>query len=452
MKLKYLIAAFLIIYSFLINSQTTGQSWTQVGNGVSEGISTTRINVLSKINHELLAGGDFKFADTVRVNSIAKWNGTHWNSIGNGIGKVTYRGTLAIAEYNDEIYAGGDFIDSTGGGEIRTLMKWDSNDWVSISSPFDGAVEVLNDYNNVLYVAGAGLNPGYIANWNGKEWNEAEKDVNAAVFDMLVYKNELYVGGMFTEAGGVSVKGIAKWNGTELLSTGLEQFLNDSRKISVQTLYLYKGNLLVCASLGIETKLLAEWNGEVWGIIDSSFNGQILALTEFNNELYAGGKFDNVSGKQVNHIAKWDGKNWYSVDGGMNNDVYTMIVFNDELYAGGIFTIAGKVSANRIAKLSLPVGLKDKSDIPPYDYKLFQNYPNPYNPTTTINYQIPGDGFVTLKIYDVLGKEVATLVNENKYTGRYNVEFNAGNLASGVYLYQIKVNDFVSTKKLVLLK
>ena len=86
------------------------------------------------------------------------------------------------------------------------------------------------------------------------------------------------------------------------------------------------------------------------------------------------------------------------------------------------------------------------------NYALAQNYPNPFNPTTTINYQIPKDGFVTLKIYDVLGKEVATLVNENKATGRYNIEFNAGNLASGVYLYQIKVNDFVSTKKLVLLK
>ena len=80
------------------------------------------------------------------------------------------------------------------------------------------------------------------------------------------------------------------------------------------------------------------------------------------------------------------------------------------------------------------------------------NYPNPFNPTTTINYQLPQDGLVTIKIYDMLGKEVSTLVNEFKNTGRYNVSFNASNLASGTYLYQLKVNDFVSTKKLVLLK
>ena len=86
------------------------------------------------------------------------------------------------------------------------------------------------------------------------------------------------------------------------------------------------------------------------------------------------------------------------------------------------------------------------------EYALAQNYPNPFNPTTTINYQIPKDGLVTLKIYDVLGKEAATLVNEVKTTGRYNVDFNAGSLSSGVYLYQLKASEFVSTKKLILLK
>ena len=93
-------------------------------------------------------------------------------------------------------------------------------------------------------------------------------------------------------------------------------------------------------------------------------------------------------------------------------------------------------------------------------YDLFQNYPNPFNPTTTITYQIPKDGHVTLKIYDVLGNEIKTLVNEYRATGRYNVNFDASNLASGVYIYRIQVNDpsassgqaFVSSKKLLLLK
>ncbi len=86
------------------------------------------------------------------------------------------------------------------------------------------------------------------------------------------------------------------------------------------------------------------------------------------------------------------------------------------------------------------------------DYKLNQNYPNPFNPTTTISYQIPEDNFVTLKVYDILGAEVTTLVNTNRSAGSYDVTFNATNLTSGIYFYKIKSGNFVSVKKLILLK
>jgi hypothetical protein len=85
-------------------------------------------------------------------------------------------------------------------------------------------------------------------------------------------------------------------------------------------------------------------------------------------------------------------------------------------------------------------------------YELNQNYPNPFNPTTTIKYQIPKAGMVTLKVYDILGKEVASLIDEFKNQGRYSINFNASKLASGVYIYQIKSNDYVSSKKMMLIK
>ena len=85
-------------------------------------------------------------------------------------------------------------------------------------------------------------------------------------------------------------------------------------------------------------------------------------------------------------------------------------------------------------------------------FALEQNYPNPFNPSTTIRYQIPTAGIVTLKIYDVLGNEVATLVNEEKSAGSYEVNFNASSLASGIYFYKIQAGSFVQTKKMILLK
>ena len=86
--------------------------------------------------------------------------------------------------------------------------------------------------------------------------------------------------------------------------------------------------------------------------------------------------------------------------------------------------------------LANPVGVEENGVVHPTEYVLFQNYPNPFNPTTTIKYQIPELSFVTLKVYDVLGNEIATLVNEEKPVGNYEVEFNASELSSGIYFYQ----------------
>ncbi|MBK7230438.1 MAG: T9SS type A sorting domain-containing protein [Ignavibacteriales bacterium] len=88
----------------------------------------------------------------------------------------------------------------------------------------------------------------------------------------------------------------------------------------------------------------------------------------------------------------------------------------------------------------------------PLTFSLEQNYPNPFNPTTTIGYSIPSNNFVTIKLYDVLGNEVITLVNEQKQAGKYEMLYNASNLASGVYYYQINAGDFTQTRKLMLMK
>jgi hypothetical protein len=88
----------------------------------------------------------------------------------------------------------------------------------------------------------------------------------------------------------------------------------------------------------------------------------------------------------------------------------------------------------------------------PIEYSLSQNYPNPFNPTTTINYSIQSAGLVILTVYDMLGIEVASLVNERKEPGNYSVIFNAASLPSGIYFYQLQTANFVATKKLILLK
>jgi hypothetical protein len=163
------------------------------------------------------------------------------------------------------------------------------------------------------------------------------------------------------------------------------------------------------------------------------------------------GTFDNVTYNK-NNLEKYDNIN-YEVDcsGIESGDYYLRLVTN--VVGNAEYTVSNILrddfDINKIYYNS--ISFKGNNEVPTV-YELSQNYPNPFNPSTTIKYQIPKDGLVTLKVYDILGAEVATLVNEEKIAGKYETNFDASRLASGVYLYRLKVNDFVSVKKMMLLK
>ena len=94
----------------------------------------------------------------------------------------------------------------------------------------------------------------------------------------------------------------------------------------------------------------------------------------------------------------------------------------------------------------------EESELIVTSYNLYQNYPNPFNPKTIIEYSTPSNTHISLKVYDILGNEIAELVNELKSEGMHQVEFNAEKLPSGVYIYTIKANDYIKSNKMLLIK
>jgi hypothetical protein len=99
-----------------------------------------------------------------------------------------------------------------------------------------------------------------------------------------------------------------------------------------------------------------------------------------------------------------------------------------------------------------PVGVEQLPDALPMEYELGQNYPNPFNPTTNIQFSIPESGLVSLKVFDVLGQEVAQVINQELKAGVHKVDFNASQLTSGIYFYTLESGDFIKTQKMILLK
>ena len=128
---------------------------------------------------------------------------------------------------------------------------------------------------------------------------------------------------------------------------------------------------------------------------------------------------------------------------------------------GGIFEavpdtgsgISGTVNINSASLIQIinATSIENESTMP-QDFVLYQNYPNPFNPSTVIKYSVPYNAKVTLKVYNVIGKEIATLVNETKNAGDYETKFNADNLSSGVYFYKLITGEFVQTKKMILMR
>ena len=104
------------------------------------------------------------------------------------------------------------------------------------------------------------------------------------------------------------------------------------------------------------------------------------------------------------------------------------------------------------ARWTSPIGIQNITSELPTEYKLHQNFPNPFNPVTNINFDIIKNGIVKITVYDLLGREVETLVNQDMSPGRYRLDFNAANYASGMYLYKITTNDFVDVKKMLIVK
>lgn len=169
--------------------------------------------------------------------------------------------------------------------------------------------------------------------------------------------------------------------------------------------------------------------------------------------------WETAYGKDYTIDVSSDGNNWNNIVNQVNGSggVEKWIVNTDARYIRLTGTKRGtewgySIYEFEVFNIDSISSSTDKSNIYPNEFNLEQNYPNPFNPVTTINWQSPVNSWQTLKVYDILGREVATLVDEYKSAGKHSVEFNASSLSSGIYFYRLMAAKFSDVKKFVLLK
>jgi len=181
-------------------------------------------------------------------------------------------------------------------------------------------------------------------------------------------------------------------------------------------------------------------NGVNW--VQTTLYKSVFALAAGNGYLFAGTDTFGV------YISPDGGFTWTQWNEGMTGtmNIRSLLVTDEYVYAG---TLGNSSFRRHVSDLT---GIRKIGQQMPERFFLGQNYPNPFNPKTVISYELAANTYVSLKIYDAVGKEVAALVEGDEKIGRHNIEWDAANFASGVYFYRLQAGSFIDTKKLVLLK
>ncbi len=472
---------------------TTTNTWGALGSGTN--ISVIGVRALAA-GSEVYVGGDFFSAGGLSANYVARFNPATntWSAMagrGNGVRGDSNPTVNAIAVTGSDVYVGGRFTQA-GGVSANNVARFNTNTntWSALGSGSSNGVS--GDYVNALavmgnevYVGGYFFNAGGVSanrvarfNTNTNTWSAlgsgSSNGVNSnGVYAFAVIGSEVFVGGDFTQAGGVSANYVARFNTNTNTwsalgsgsSNGVSGFSNSRvYALAVMGSELYVGGGFTFAG-GMSANYVARFNTSTntWSSLGSGsnngMNNEVYALAVMGSEVFVGGYFGRAGGVSANGMARFNPNTntWSALEGsanGVNDRVNALAVIGSGvLYVGGRFTQAGGLSSTYIARWSSgTTSVEHIGDDVPTTYLLSQNYPNPFNPSTTISFSIPTSEFVTLKVYDVLGREVATLVNEHVRAGSYSYNFDARNLTSGVYLYKLQAGKYSETKKMVLAK
>lgn len=321
----------------------------------------------------LYAGGYMMTAGGHQVNRIARWDGAEWSPLtgpdGTGIAMVGSGNPSikAMTVYGGDLIVAG-FFDRAGGVSVNNIARWDGTQWYPLGEGVTGSVGInaLAVHDGSLIAGGhfrtaGGVDASRVARWDGGSWAPLGAGTGGTVYALASYGGALYAGGSFTEAGGVDASRIARWDGPA--GSGAWSPVAAGMDSSVYALAVHDGKLLAGGRFteagGAPAGKIASWDGGSWSALGAGFTGvgnvRVLTLTTFDGQLVAGGAFREADGVTVNYIATWDGSGWSALSGpagtGTDNGVSDVIAYGGELIAASAaFRTAGGVTVNHIAR------------------------------------------------------------------------------------------------------
>lgn len=411
MKFIYLTLTMLICITFMSNNLNA--QWVDTGcpfGGYTQAITIEEPQIFIGTNQ----GGVYRSTD----------NGANWSQVNNGL---TNTDVTALKFSGSNLFAG-----TSTGGIFRSIDN--GSNWVEVNS----GLSVL--FINTLAVSGSNIFAGarysvtgggvFLSNNNGNSWAYIGL-TDYEVYSLATIGNNLFAG---TDAGVfLTTDNGVNWSA---VNSGLTE--DDIYALTVSNNNLYAGT-----SAGV---FMSSNNGVSWTDISSATLADkvVYSIAIHQVNIIAG------TGGYGIYVSTNNGTIWEESDDGLPNsftDVHALEKSSTTLYAGTLFQGAWERPLTDYLTDVISI-----SDDLPQNFYLSQNYPNPFNPSTTIEFSIPQESFVELKVFDVLGNEVATLANDNFAAGNFKADFNGDDLPSGIYLVKMTAANFIQTKKMMLLK
>jgi hypothetical protein len=349
---------------------------------------------------ELFVGGHFDTIGGLPFNKVARFNGTAFTPIGQGLHPYVENfigccsKAFTFARFDDAngpgLYIGGDFIGvwetfpdivefsiarwrPTGGGVWQTLdglVNQDNcvadcpprvHDSQVIGTPNGPALVIAGTFSSLGFFGPNPVESKYVGTWTSTGWAamdggmrvvRAENPEPAVVFSLQLYDDglgeKLYAGGHFTHAGSVAADSIARWNGTAweaLAGGGIGPNGEEPPRGQINAMTVFNGSLIAGGEFTLAgtttVSHIARWDGTQWRAMGTGLNAQVRTMAVwddgFGPALYVGGDFTEAGDAPANHLARWTGTRWESVLDGLDGSVYSMAVFQNELYIGGYF-------------------------------------------------------------------------------------------------------------------
>jgi photosystem II stability/assembly factor-like uncharacterized protein len=420
-------------YGGVFISTDYGKSWNEANNG----LIISYVSSISATQTGFFAGGTFSFY-------FSSDNGSNWSDANDSL--LFLNGISSIADFTDSAGIKNIFAAAGGFGIFHSVDN--GRNWKEVK---DG---ITADFVYSIIYTGTNLFAGtdngvFASNDYGKNWKAANNGLNnIRITDLLSVGDNLFAG---SADNGIylSTDNGANW---ETANTGLTDFEVCSLAASNNNIFAACYNPYKYVS----DIFLSTDNGTTWQVIDEGLPSGInyyyhspkyLSLAAIPNEEGSSTIFTGTCRFGV-YMSTNNGTTWTPISNGLPEiPIYSIAVFDSNIFAGtngcGIF---------KLPLSEIITSVKKTEPSRHENYYLAQNYPNPFNPVTTISYRLPVRSKAELKIIDILGREAAVLVNEEKSAGTYTVAFDGSNLPSGVYFYRLQAGNFSVTKKLMLVK